>query len=436
MQRNWIGRSTGAAVLFATDRGRHRGVHHPARHAVRRDLYGAGARARAGRPAGRGALAGRHRPAVDVRRRHPGRGRAAYRATIAAKSDLERQENKAKTGVFLGATRPIRPTANRYRSSSPTTCWPGYGTGAIMAVPGRDQRDWEFATQFGLPIVEVDCRRRCFAGRLQRRRRAGELRLPQRAERRGGQGGHHRAAGGRRPRPGPHRIQAARLAFRAAAVLGRAVPDRLRRATAARTRCPSRRCRSNCRTCRTIRRCSSTPTTPTASRRRRWARRPTGCNVELDLGDGLKPYTRDTNVMPQWAGSSWYELRYTDPHNSEAFCAKENEAYWMGPRPAEHGPDDPGGVDLYVGGVEHAVLHLLYSPVLAQGALRPRPRQLPRAVPAAGQPGLHPGVRLHRRPRLLRAGRRGRRAGRRSSSSPAPTARSRSTRSSARSARA
>ncbi len=84
-------------------------------------------------------------------------------------------------------------------------------------------------------------------------------------------------------------------------------------------------------------------------------------HVELDLGDGLKPYTRDTNVMPQWAGSSWYELRYTDPHNSERFCAKENEAYWMGPRPAEHGPDDPGGVDLYVGGVEHAVLHLLYA---------------------------------------------------------------------------
>jgi leucyl-tRNA synthetase len=84
-------------------------------------------------------------------------------------------------------------------------------------------------------------------------------------------------------------------------------------------------------------------------------------HVELDLGDGLKPYSRDTNVMPQWAGSSWYELRYTDPDNSERFCARENERYWMGPRPAEHGPDDPGGVDLYVGGAEHAVLHLLYS---------------------------------------------------------------------------
>ena len=84
-------------------------------------------------------------------------------------------------------------------------------------------------------------------------------------------------------------------------------------------------------------------------------------NVELDLGDGLQTYTRDTNVMPQWAGSSWYQLRYIDPTNHEAFCDPENEEYWTGPRPELHGPNDPGGVDLYVGGVEHAVLHLLYS---------------------------------------------------------------------------
>ena len=61
--------------------------------------------------------------------------------------------------------------------------------------------------------------------------------------------------------------------------------------------------------------------------------------------------------MPQWAGSCWYELRYLDPANHERFVDPENEAYWMGPRSAE----DTGGVDLYVGGVEHAVLHLLYS---------------------------------------------------------------------------
>jgi leucyl-tRNA synthetase len=84
-------------------------------------------------------------------------------------------------------------------------------------------------------------------------------------------------------------------------------------------------------------------------------------NVELDLGDGPKMYRRDVNVMPQWAGSCWYQLRYIDPTNDETFCAPENERYWMGPRPELHGPTDPGGLDLYVGGIEHAVLHLLYS---------------------------------------------------------------------------
>ena len=74
----------------------------------------------------------------------------------------------------------------------------------------------------------------------------------------------------------------------------------------------------------------------------------------LRAGDGL---TRETNTMPQWAGSCWYELRYLDPGNHERFVDAEVERYWMGPR----GGDDPGGVDLYVGGVEHAVLHLLYA---------------------------------------------------------------------------
>ncbi len=79
--------------------------------------------------------------------------------------------------------------------------------------------------------------------------------------------------------------------------------------------------------------------------------------VTLDLGDGPKRYRRDTNVMPQWAGSCWYELRYLDPTNDERFVDPEVERYWMGP--AFEG--DCGGTDLYVGGVEHAVLHLLYA---------------------------------------------------------------------------
>jgi leucyl-tRNA synthetase len=79
--------------------------------------------------------------------------------------------------------------------------------------------------------------------------------------------------------------------------------------------------------------------------------------VELDLGDGPKRYRREVNTMPNWAGSCWYELRYLDPTNDQAFVDPENERYWMGPQ----SPTDGGGVDLYVGGVEHAVLHLLYA---------------------------------------------------------------------------
>jgi leucyl-tRNA synthetase len=83
-------------------------------------------------------------------------------------------------------------------------------------------------------------------------------------------------------------------------------------------------------------------------------------NVTLDLGDGPQPYRRDTNVMPQWAGSCWYQMRYCDPTNGELFVDPAVEQYWTGPR-TDKRPDHPGGVDLYVGGVEHAVLHLLYA---------------------------------------------------------------------------
>jgi leucyl-tRNA synthetase len=82
--------------------------------------------------------------------------------------------------------------------------------------------------------------------------------------------------------------------------------------------------------------------------------------VELDLGDGVQTYRRDTNVMPQWAGSCWYQLRYADPTNTEYFVDPAVEAYWTGPQTAIRA-NHPGGVDLYVGGVEHAVLHLLYA---------------------------------------------------------------------------
>jgi leucyl-tRNA synthetase len=81
------------------------------------------------------------------------------------------------------------------------------------------------------------------------------------------------------------------------------------------------------------------------------ARVPGWGTVTLDLGDGPKAYRRELNTMPQWAGSCWYYLRYLDPANDAAFVDPGVERYWM----------SPGGVDLYVGGVEHAVLHLLYA---------------------------------------------------------------------------
>jgi leucyl-tRNA synthetase len=84
---------------------------------------------------------------------------------------------------------------------------------------------------------------------------------------------------------------------------------------------------------------------PALARAAGWA------HVTLDLGDGPKRYRRELNVMPQWAGSSWYYLRYLDPGNEEALVGQDIERYWMPPR----------GVDLYVGGVEQAVLHLLYA---------------------------------------------------------------------------
>jgi leucyl-tRNA synthetase len=80
-------------------------------------------------------------------------------------------------------------------------------------------------------------------------------------------------------------------------------------------------------------------------------------DVELDLGDGPRRYRRETITMPQWAGSCWYEIRYLDPANERRFVDPQVERYWMGP--AARRPT--GGVDLYVGGVEHAVLHLLYA---------------------------------------------------------------------------
>ncbi len=365
MQRNWIGRSTGAAVLFSARTTGGETVDLEVFTTRPDTLFGAtylvlapehdvvDRLVAAGWPAGVD-------PHWTFGGATPAQAVAAYRQSIAAKSDLERQENKTKTGVFLGSYATNPANGEQVPIFIADYVLAGYGTGAIMAVPGHDQRDWEFAHEFGLPIVEViaggDISEAAYAGdgvlvnsgflnamdvpaakeaitaRLESDGR-GRARIEYKL--RDWLFARQRYWG--EPFPivydgdgRPHALGEAALPVELPDVPDYSPvlfdPDDA----------------------------ESVPEPPLA-KATDWV------HVELDLGDGLKPYTRDTNVMPQWAGSSWYELRYTDPHNSERFCAKENEAYWMGPRPAQHGPDDPGGVDLYVGGAEHAVLHLLYS---------------------------------------------------------------------------
>ncbi|MGE2727053.1 leucine--tRNA ligase [Mycolicibacterium pulveris] len=364
MQRNWIGRSTGATVFFAVDSVPDAGDIEV--FTTRPDtLFGATYMVLAPEHELVDTLTAAQWPAdVDERWTYgaatPREAVAAYRSAIAAKSDLERQENKTKTGVFLGAYATNPANGQRIPVFIADYVLIGYGTGAIMAVPGGDQRDWDFATQFGLPIVKtvaggddsqgpytgdgevinsdylnglsVADAKEAITKRLEaegRGRARVEYKLRDWLFARQRYWGEpfpivYDADGRAHPLPEsmlpvelPDMPDYAPVSFD---------PDD-----------------------------ADSEPSPPLGKATDWV------HVELDLGDGLKSYTRDTNVMPQWAGSSWYELRYTDPDNADAMCDKQNEAYWMGPRPAEHGPDDPGGVDLYVGGVEHAVLHLLYA---------------------------------------------------------------------------
>ncbi|HZQ32386.1 MAG TPA: leucine--tRNA ligase [Mycobacterium sp.] len=365
MQRNWIGRSTGAAALFAASTNDGATVDIEVFTTRPDTLFGATYMVLAPEHELVDRLAADAWPdGVDQRWTYgsssPAEAVDAYRRAIAAKSDLERQENKAKTGVFLGAYATNPANGERIPVFIADYVLVGYGTGAIMAVPGHDQRDWEFATEFGLPIVEViaggDVSREAYTGggpavnsdylnglevdaakETMTRRLEADGRGKARVEFKLRDWLFARQRYWGEPFPivydtdgRPHALPESELP----AVLPD-IPD-----YAPVLFDPDD--------------ADSEPSPPLA-KATDWV------HVELDLGDGVKTYTRDTNVMPNWAGSSWYELRYTDPHNAERFCAKENERYWMGPRPAEYGANDPGGVDLYVGGVEHAVLHLLYA---------------------------------------------------------------------------
>ncbi|MBB5791994.1 leucine--tRNA ligase [Jiangella mangrovi] len=362
MQRNWIGRSTGANVRFATDAGDLEvfttrpdtlfgatfmvvAPEHPLVEALTPSAWPAEAR-----PAWTG---GHATPADAV---------AAYRAEASAKTEVERQtEGREKTGVFTGSFAVNPVNGARIPVFVADYVLMGYGTGAIMAVPGQDERDWEFATRFELPIIRTvqppaDFDGEAFVGDGPAVNSANdEISLDGLgvAEAKAsiiawlesmgtGEGtityrlrdwlfSRQRYWGEPFPVVYDENDQPIAIPDSLLPVELPEVPD-----YSPRTYPPD---------------AADTEPEPPLARVPEWV------DVELDLGDGPKRYRRDTNTMPNWAGSCWYELRYLDPTNTDRLVDPEVEKYWMGP----HGDGDAGGVDLYIGGVEHAVLHLLYA---------------------------------------------------------------------------
>ena len=365
MQRNWIGRSRGAEVSFTSPAG-------PIDVFTTRPdtLFGATYMV----------LAPEHELveeltaqeyAGDVDKRWtygeatPKDAVDAYKRAIAAKSDVERQENKEKTGVFLGAyaTNPVN--GEQVPVFIADYVLTGYGTGAIMAVPAHDERDYEFATVFGLPIVPVldggNIEEAAFTEDGPHINSANESGLDL-----NGLGKSEAiekaiawlvAEGS-----GEERIQykLRDWLFARQRYWGEPFPIVYDEDGAAHA-LPESMLPVELPDVEDYNPVSFEPDDADSEPSPPLAKATEWVNVTLDLGDGEKQYTRDTNVMPQWAGSSWYQLRYIDPTNDEKFCDIENERYWTGPQPEKHGANDPGGVDLYVGGVEHAVLHLLYA---------------------------------------------------------------------------
>jgi leucyl-tRNA synthetase len=301
----------------------------------------------------------------------PGKAVDAYRQRANSLSDRQRQAQREKTAVFTG-TYAANPA-----SGEPVPIFvadyvlASYGGGAIMGVPAHDQRDFEFARQFGVPIRAVV--------------RPDDRWLDD------------------HPDAAPEQADTWTEAFLEESVAinshsSQLSLDGLDRGEATTRTIQWLEASGNGR-----RRVSYRLRDWLFSRQRYWGEpfpivydetglpsalpesmlpvelppmsdfrpqeaeeaepRPPLSRAEgfehatLDLGEGLKTYRRETNTMPQWAGSCWYYLRYLDPTNDQRFVDPTIERFWMGDADGER----VGGVDLYIGGVEHAVLHLLYA---------------------------------------------------------------------------
>jgi len=341
MQRNWIGRSEGADVTFAV-------VGHDEAIEVfttRPDtLFGATYMV----------LAPEHPLVVTITSDQQRQAVTDYVVAAAHKSELERTaETKTKTGVFTGAlaTNPVNDQAIPIWVADYVMM--GYGTGAIMAVPAHDTRDFEFATAFDLPITQV-------------------VEPPPGVDWRGYVGD------GTAVNSGPYDgLPTDEFKKRITAWLGEqgtgqfAVNVKLRDWLFSRQRYWGEPFPIvHCSACGMVGVAEEqlpvelpeledfTPATsddpdqppvPPLAKAEAWTQ--TTCPT---CGG---PAERELNVMPQWAGSCWYYLRFCDRKNDQHLCDPDVERYWMGP--TDENPS--GGVDLYVGGAEHAVLHLLYA---------------------------------------------------------------------------
>jgi len=325
MQRNWIGRSFGAEVDFQVDG--HEGATLTVFTTRPDTLFGATYMVVSPEHPRVGAWVSADRRA-EVEE---------YQRQAGLKSDLERTElSKEKTGVFTGAYALNPVSGERVPVWMSDYVLASYGTGAIMAVPAHDERDWAFAQKFGLPVREVlqggDVSRAAFTGDGPHvnsglldglgLKEAKERIVAWLEERGVGKGtvnfrlrdwlfSRQRYWG--EPFPVIH-AEDGELVLVEESALPLTLPE-VESYTV-----------------------SGTGESPLATMDE-W--------VSVTLPDGRRG-RRETNTMPQWAGSCWYYLRYIDPQNDLAAWSAEAERYWM-------------PVDLYVGGAEHAVLHLLYS---------------------------------------------------------------------------
>jgi leucyl-tRNA synthetase len=363
LQRNWIGRSEGAEIEFAINLGSARDSRavsgdSPGTSSVNEKKSGESpdkARESRALPSIRvfttrhdtlyGAnymvLAPEH-PLVDRLATGDRRAEvAAYREKVAAKSDLERTDlAKEKTGVFIGAY-AIHPITNEKMP-----IWiadyvlMGYGTGAVMGVPGHDERDLEFARTFGMEVVPV----------VQAPGKTAEDSIGFLED---GVAINSPIINGLPTPEAKKKI----LAWLEEHGVGRGdVRYKLRDWLFSRQRYWGE------------------PFPIVWANGKHQALPETDLPLEPPALEDFKPTgtgepplakakdwvrysetaTRETNTMPQWAGSCWYYLRFIDSQNDRRFVGEEPERYWMG-------GEQPGGVDLYIGGVEHAVLHLLYA---------------------------------------------------------------------------